>query len=1184
MLSIRALKSAEGAAEYYFAAFNYYAGDATAIRWLGEGPKTLGLYGKEVKKEQVLKLLQGILPDGTILQNPKGEHRPGFDLTFSAPKSLSILVGLGIKEAKELIGYFDEAVAMTIKTVEKEYAEARVFENGKINFKKTENLTIVGFRHPSTRANEPGFHWHNLVMNMTFVDGKPQSLASDIHGNHGFFEQIMNDVHALGMDMRFNLANILKKNNIPIRSTGDGFFEIACVPQEVIEHFSSRRKDIEALMKENGWTGAKAAAAAALLTRPDKEELDLNILQPKWEKKAAEVSFNAQEFLDSRHEKQRNIFESLKEKIFAKFYKTKDLEKLYAEEAVGVAIERLSQRTSVFTKKQLTTASKKHCLVSETIVNQQAIDLAITAKCEKQQLYVGHCPYTNKEMLTTPWLLTLEAETIERIEKNKGAVAAITTKKELVDKGSELTASQKQAMIALLTNKDRFFAIQGFAGVAKTSMLKTACQIMVDKGFTVRGITVASTAAAEMEKKASIEADVFPIVHNELKSAGSLTKTLFIVDEASMLSSPQGHELAKLIEQKGARLVFVGDRAQLPSVNNGRIFGLTQDYGAPTTVMNEILRQKSGLAREAVEHATQGEIFDSLAKVNEVREIKNHMERVEFVAKSWLNLSEHVRKQTLIFTPSHANRSQITDLIREGLTTEGRLTGEELEHKVLKPVNLEAIQTRFSRYYSENQVIRFNQDFKRNKIASGDYLTVGKISAKHQRDNILPLIREDGRQTLFRLNDLPEYKTHTAAFNRYIEIYKEETLGLKAGDTILWSRNFKKDEIRNSERAILVKINDESMVFALENKQNLTLAKNHAALKHLDHGYVFTNYKVQGKDAKYAIGLLESYNKFAATLKNYYVQISRAVFNMILVTDDRNNLIRALELNDDEKKSSLEAISTAQLAKHQAHFKKDLKTVVEKKLSKEAEWQNLETQVEKYAQAKQSGSKTSASLAAYKILSSKEATKIANSRLGFSYHAYRSDALIFAAVKLVKDLDAEEKTHFNSVKNYASLNKECNELWRNAKTKLTNPQLEKQLKDKAFALSLERNLLANKISENLETCKPFLKHFSIGELNRFGVPQFRYDEEGDKAIKRLESLTKHAATHQLATKIKDFTVSTLAEEKNNLAFAICSQAKKVHPFVLNQAKTLGLYPSPLKVLEKFSEMDYKYRHEISSAE
>lgn len=71
MLSVQPLKSAQGAADYYAAAFNYYAGDAQALRWCGQGSQCLGLTGI-VQKEQMLALLEGKLPNGQVLQNKKG--------------------------------------------------------------------------------------------------------------------------------------------------------------------------------------------------------------------------------------------------------------------------------------------------------------------------------------------------------------------------------------------------------------------------------------------------------------------------------------------------------------------------------------------------------------------------------------------------------------------------------------------------------------------------------------------------------------------------------------------------------------------------------------------------------------------------------------------------------------------------------------------------------------------------------------------------------------------------------------------------------------------------------------------------------------------------------------------------------------------------------------------------------
>lgn len=273
----------------------------------------------------------------------------------------------------------------------------------------------------------------------------------------------------------------------------------------------------------------------------------------------------------------------------------------------------------------LKSESLKHSLLHENPVTLQAIEKAIQHQQSQDHLYAAQCPNTKQTMLTTPWLLTLEAESIARIENNKGMVSGITASavvkafQQSIDatKTHPLTNSQKEAMHLILTTKDRYIAVQGYAGVAKTTMLAEAKKLIEQSGYQIRGITVASSAANELQTKAGIRADVFPVVHQELKNAkvGSLSKTVFIVDEASMLSSAQGHELIKKIEQTNARLILVGDKAQLPSVNSGRIFSLAQDYDINTAMMNEIVRQKNPRALEAVVHATKGEVQEAIDKL-----------------------------------------------------------------------------------------------------------------------------------------------------------------------------------------------------------------------------------------------------------------------------------------------------------------------------------------------------------------------------------------------------------------------------------------------------------------------------------------------------------------------------------------------------------------------------------------
>ncbi len=933
MLSIKPLQSAKSACDYYLAAFNYYQGDSTAITWLGKGKDYLNLKD-EVEQTTMLRLLEGVLPNGDKLQNNRGEHRPGFDMTFSAPKSVSILVGLGA--APELVHFHDEAVKYALSQIEAEFTEARFVRDGDIYYQKTGNLLAATFRQPSSRANEPALHTHCVTMNITFCDGKAKSLASDKRRVHGVVEQIQNNAHYCGLLYRHHLANSLKTANFSLRMVGDGLFEINGVPEELLREFSTRRQDIVGCMDKNGWEGAKAASQAALITRQNKEEHNLTQLKHTWKERAFELGFDAEAFMQNRSQQKEtsnSVFALIKDKLKS-FFSLNDKEPTEEEIAaacVQVAIETLSQRDSVFSDRALKAQSLKHSLIYDAVVSEEAITHAILHEKKTNQLYETYCADTNQTMLTTPWLLTLEAESLARIERNKGTMSSIASRREVrvfqdqIDKQRtcQMTGSQKEAILTILTSKDRYLAVQGYAGVAKTTMLAEAKSLIESKGFKLRGITVASSAAEELQVKAGIRSDVFPIVHQELKAAarGALSKTVFIVDEASMLSSSQGHELIKRIEYTQARLVFVGDKAQLPTVNNGRLFGLTQEYGIETVVMNEIVRQKNKQALQSVVHATRGEIKESIDNLHHVEEIESHHERIEWIANHWLSQSAQRREETLLFAPTHRDRADITALIRHGLENEGTLTDTGYIQQTLKVKTIEAVQQRFVAYYHQGDVIRFNQDFHQNKTKREHYYTVGQISKSQYRDNILPLIDEKGKTYLFALKHLPQYKTHTAAFERILEIYSPQALELKVGDKVIWNRNVKKEGICNGQRATLTVIHEKELCFKLEDNQDMTLPKEHLALKHLDHGYVLTNYKVQGKDAAYAVGLMESQHRFSATLKNFYVQISRAVHEMTLVTDNKEHLIAAIKRNKDEKLASLDIVSRDQLKMHAAQFK-----------------------------------------------------------------------------------------------------------------------------------------------------------------------------------------------------------------------------------------------------------------------
>jgi conjugative relaxase-like TrwC/TraI family protein len=121
-------KVAQGIEDYYSG-----KGEVPGV-WLGRGAARLGLVG-EVAGAELRAVLSGIDPaTGQRLAGREGVKRvPGWDLTFSAPKSVSVLYALGGDgTAKEVVAAHQEAVAAGLAYLERHATVSRRRVNGEI--------------------------------------------------------------------------------------------------------------------------------------------------------------------------------------------------------------------------------------------------------------------------------------------------------------------------------------------------------------------------------------------------------------------------------------------------------------------------------------------------------------------------------------------------------------------------------------------------------------------------------------------------------------------------------------------------------------------------------------------------------------------------------------------------------------------------------------------------------------------------------------------------------------------------------------------------------------------------------------------------------------------------------------------------------------------------------------------
>ncbi len=164
---------------------DYYAarGEATG-RWIGGGCGGLGVSG-EVDGEGFAAMTDGRDPvSGDRLRPAHGRQRvAALDLTFSAPKSVSVLFAVGDAElSRALLEAHERAVEAALAYVEREACVTRRGHDGERRV-RGEGFVAAEYRHRLSRTGDPQLHSHVVVANMTRAEGRWTSLEA-----HGIYE------------------------------------------------------------------------------------------------------------------------------------------------------------------------------------------------------------------------------------------------------------------------------------------------------------------------------------------------------------------------------------------------------------------------------------------------------------------------------------------------------------------------------------------------------------------------------------------------------------------------------------------------------------------------------------------------------------------------------------------------------------------------------------------------------------------------------------------------------------------------------------------------------------------------------------------------------------------------------------------------------------------------------------
>ena len=429
----------------------------------------------------------------------------------------------------------------------------------------------------------------------------------------------------------------------------------------------------------------------------------------------------------------------------------------------------------------------------------------------------------------------------------------------------------------------------------------------------MKGLAPSASAAQTLAAEAHIETETLQrfLARNAGVAEGRLTskgakamraafkKTVLVVDEGSLASTVQTRNLLRIArELRLPRVVLVGDGKQLDAVDAGKPFVQLQQAGMKTATMDQIMRQKDPELKAAVEASLKGDIQKAFEKLgSNVAEVEPD-NLAGAAAARWLKLSPQERENTGLMAPSHALREKINAIVRERLIRDGAIKGPALDTERLVSRGYTHAEKTLADNYAPGDVVAFHRAYKRLGVEKGDEL---RVEGVEQETGMVSLIGNDGNPVAWAPNKL-------AARTGGAEVYRCETMQLRQGDRIRWTRNDTSLGLVNSQTADVRRVKSGTVTFQLEDGRALELSEGDSQLRHIDRAWASTVHAFQGRTVDTVIAAMEANHPHLTTQKTLYVEISRARHRAELVTDDRDRLRERLEGATGERIAALESV------------------------------------------------------------------------------------------------------------------------------------------------------------------------------------------------------------------------------------------------------------------------------------
>lgn len=613
-------KIQRGNVRYWLAAVarggeDYYTkpGEAPG-QWIGRLADDLGLSGV-VDEAAYMAIFEGRdptsgaqlvkRPDTHFRERPDGTQKRvepvlGYDVRFSAPKSVSLLYALGDEETRaRILVVLGEAVRQGLAHLEDEACLVQRGEGG-AEIERGSGFVGMAFRHRMSRAGDPALHVHVVISNLTRAagDGKWLSLASPkgrmplwFHGKSAgvIFQAVLR-------------AEFLREFGWEFEEVTNGYADLKGFSRDVIDALSTRSREIAGWVQSHGVDSVAARQVAAYRTRDAKDYgIDEDDRRGEWIEQMQPFGLTPE-----------SVAETIAEAEPREPRQVSDAD-------LDAAVQKLEEKSSHFDHRALLWA----------IADQlpEGADLA-TLTAAVDRLVASErivCIYKVKSPLgisnyTTPRLAELENNFIDGALR--GAEAGIAqvpraTVDSILAERPYLGADQREAVIRLATGGEQVIAVAALPGTGKTTLLDTAREAWQAAGYEVRGCATARNASNELKDAGIVDStSIRSLLYRAeaLRAQGIMPfqrRTVLVVDEASTTSTPDLEALRLLVVECGGKLVVVGDPHQIGAVGPGGLYGHLTRVTDPI-ILTTIYRQQRAEDRQLVNLVHEGRGSEAL--------------------------------------------------------------------------------------------------------------------------------------------------------------------------------------------------------------------------------------------------------------------------------------------------------------------------------------------------------------------------------------------------------------------------------------------------------------------------------------------------------------------------------------------------------------------------------------------